>query len=497
MRRKPLVLLLSASALILAAALVSSLLTPDTVAVAPQRAATRDSTARAADNPVAEELADSTAQRQEAYAAAVAAGTNVVQSDPALSTPAAGWTGEQVVDRTADDWEPAVATDPNAPYVYIAVTRISPFPTDCTGHCPTTHIVIEVSSNGGDTFGAPQALCVCRGTSWEYDPTIEVVPSTGDVYAAWLNGFNVVFSKSTDHGETWSAPVPTYGKVAWTDKPSFATSPDGQDVYLSFNGPTGGDPYVTQSHDGGDTWTQQRIVKSKRYFFAYDSVVLSDGTVIFSEGSLTYTAPGGTVEGEVWQHAIISRNGGDTWRNVIVDKVDVGEPCLTAGCGSDFYTGHSGVSADARDRIVYTYDGATRPVGPQRVFVRTSTDGGKNWSARTALSVKGEDATSPAVEAVGHGDVRLYYFQTANGDAKPNVWNVWYRSSRNGGRSWSPAVNLSDVTSGAGYKTADGFLEVYGDYGEIAVTNTGQTFAIWGEGYSWIGPGGVWYNRQT
>jgi hypothetical protein len=47
------------------------------------------------------------------------------------------------------------------------------------------------------------------------------------------------------------------------------------------------------------------------------------------------------------------------------------------------------------------------------------------------------------------------------------------------------------VTSGAGYKTEDGFIEVYGDYGEVGVTNTGKTFAIWGEGYSWLGPGGL------
>ena len=40
---------------------------------------------------------------------------------------------------------------------------------------------------------------------------------------------------------------------------------------------------------------------------------------------------------------------------------------------------------------------------------------------------------------------------------------------------------------------ASGFNEVYGDYGEIAVTNTGDTFAVWGEGFGWTGPGGTWY----
>ena len=43
---------------------------------------------------------------------------------------------------------------------------------------------------------------------------------------------------------------------------------------------------------------------------------------------------------------------------------------------------------------------------------------------------------------------------------------------------------------------ANGFLEFYGDYGEIAVTNRGKTVAVWGEGFSWLGPGNVWVNVQ-
>jgi hypothetical protein len=46
------------------------------------------------------------------------------------------------------------------------------------------------------------------------------------------------------------------------------------------------------------------------------------------------------------------------------------------------------------------------------------------------------------------------------------------------------------------YHHANGFDEIYGDYGEIAVTNTGNTFATWGEGFSWTGPGGTWFNLQ-
>ena len=61
----------------------------------------------------------------------------------------------------------------------------------------------------------------------------------------------------------------------------------------------------------------------------------------------------------------------------------------------------------------------------------------------------------------------------------------------------APAADLpSDATAGAAYKTPAGFLELYGDYGELAINSAGKTVAIWGEGASWDGPGGVWFNRE-
>ena len=38
--------------------------------------------------------------------------------------------------------------------------------------------------------------------------------------------------------------------------------------------------------------------------------------------------------------------------------------------------------------------------------------------------------------------------------------------------------------------------EVYGDYGEIGINSAGKAIAIWGEGFSYTGPGGVSLNRE-
>jgi hypothetical protein len=44
---------------------------------------------------------------------------------------------------------------------------------------------------------------------------------------------------------------------------------------------------------------------------------------------------------------------------------------------------------------------------------------------------------------------------------------------------------------------ARGFAPDSGDYSEVVATSTGATFAVWGEGFSYYGPGGTWYNRST
>jgi hypothetical protein len=446
-----------------------------------------------------QEEQEETAERLEALAEAKADG-KFGAAVAATTDPAPGWVGSRLLKRGTDDWEPATATDAHAPWVYLLTTRYGE-PKPCeTGHCPTPYIVLTTSADGGQAWSPQRPLCVCRGSGAQYDPTIEVVPNTGDVYSVFLNadragGFSTVFSKSHDHGATWTTPVHVYGHVAWTDKPEVTMSPSGKDVYVSWNGPQGGDLYVGISHDYGETWTQKKLSDSKRYYYAYDARVLSDGTVVFSESSIVYQGSS-NVEGQVWHHAIISRNKGATWENRIVAKVPVGEACIAEGCSPDFYIGQASVVSDAAGHLVFAYEGPTTAGGPQRVYVSSSLDEGRTWSAGRPLSVAGENATGPRLASAGGGDVRIWYMQTRGGD-NPDRWNVFYRSSADGGGAWTSPVRISDAPAGAtAYHHVKGFDEIYGDYGEIAVTNTGKTFATWGEGFSWTGPGGTWFNLQ-
>ena len=159
-----------------------------------------------------------------------------------------------------------------------------------------------------------------------------------------------------------------YGKVAWTDKPEITTSPYGRDVYVSWNGPTGGDLYVGVSHDFGRTWSQHRLSKTGRYYYAYDATTRPNGDVVFSESSVVY-GPSEELEGKIWHHAVISRDRGKTWQNVIVDKVEIGKPCVADGCSSDYYTGQTSVANDPNGALAFAYEGAGYPRGKQRIYV--------------------------------------------------------------------------------------------------------------------------------
>jgi hypothetical protein len=104
---------------------------------------------------------------------------------------------------------------------------------------------------------------------------IAVDPSSGDLYAAWTDGrFNdgthndVILSKSTDGGLTWSAPVKVSKNPVGVDAftPSVHVNADGDVAvsYYDFRNQTAAagvetDFWFETSTDGGGTWSETRL----------------------------------------------------------------------------------------------------------------------------------------------------------------------------------------------------------------------------------------------
>ena len=68
--------------------------------------------------------------------------------------------------------------------------------------CPPIPMLLRVSSDNGATWSAESYPCPCPGVKqFQYDPVVKVA-SNGVVYATWMNKYDMVFSKSTNHGAT-------------------------------------------------------------------------------------------------------------------------------------------------------------------------------------------------------------------------------------------------------------------------------------------------------
>lgn len=426
----------------------------------------------------------------------VAACTTSDSPEPAAGRPAAevgGGFDAPLLFGEHNDWEPAVAADPNAPWVYVLTTRYGKDVRFCDG-CPQP-IVLRRSDDGGQTWMPDQPLCECRGRKWQADPQIRVADD-GTVYAAWLtNPFGTVFSRSEDHGQTWTDPIRIAPQLKWDDHPWLVVAPNGEDVYIGTNMV---DSYIVSSHDRGDTWSKpvKTNTEDDQYFFHEGGVVLPDGTVVFSStgygccpyGKLSWKRPT-----QVW--IIRSTDGGASWEQVHVDTAATPPVCEAKGCPEAQYGSQGSVATDDQGNLLYAYNAGTQARGGERIWFRTSSDGGATWSERTPMSPDGDViAAFPQAAGTGTGDFRVTW--TDDREGSQEFFNVYYAETDDGGRTWSEPVDLSTAQTQP-YQSEEGFTFYYGDYGDIAITNTGETVAVWGEAGSYNGPGTTWVAVQA
>jgi len=376
-----------------------------------------------------------------------------------------------------NNWEPTVAADPGSNWVY-----------QLTSDQDSLKILFRGSSDSGDTWGPAKSFCGPRNPNlWEYDPQIQV-SLDGTIYAACLNRFNpgVVFTKSTDHGETWTRALRVDGKLGYSDKPILLISPSGQDVYLAFN-----DFYsfeIVVSHDFGASFSSPlRVNREHLWFYPYGGTVSPDGTVYFAVGG----EGGNNQTGPVKIELVRSSDGGQTWKWTSFGTSHEGAVCKVRNCYPDFFDAQTAVASDSSGLLLSAYTINQVRHGPNQLYIRTSTDG-IHWSAKKLINSLG-NSTSPAVApGPAPGDFRLVWQDNRNG---PHAWNTWYSRTTDGGRQWSSAIRLSNRGSGAPYKTPAGYKFPFGDYFGLAVNTSGGNFVIWGEGDGVYANGGTWYTR--
>jgi hypothetical protein len=387
-----------------------------------------------------------------------------------------GWKGEAIVSSpaTGDGWEPAIAADPSLPYVYVAWMQYKG---------AKVSINVRVSADGGTTFGPAKPICATCNPG-QYDIVLATT-SSGTLYAVYMQGNNISFTKSTDHGATFSAPRTISGGT-WADKPWMATSTDGTDIYVGWS--TRGNLVTVASHNAGGTFSTPLQVtnESAIYYYPNGATVLPNGTAVIVASRYPEKGNATGATGPIPIVAFTTSNGGTSWTRTVVDTLNTGASFATSSVTT--------VASDAAGTLVLLYSGSTAVGANGKVYVRRSTTSGATWSARAEMttSAAGADATSVAAAGKGTGQFVITWM-----DKRGGGWNVWERESADGGVSWSADAKVSDAIAGAPYKTSSGFGLPYGDYDMVAINSAGKAVAAMGEGDSSQLHGDIWVNRKT
>jgi BNR repeat-like domain len=439
-------------------------------------------------------------------AAAVLGAAGLASAAP---PPAPSFTAPQRIGfPSGDDWEPSVAAD-RFGHTYAFWTHYVGYGGAATGEpdpscldCGSPHMDLQVSSDGGAHWTDPQALFPTL--TRQDDPQIVVDPADGrTVWVSYMqdNKSSQYVARSTNFGATWTTSLVEPLKRG-TDKDILAVR--GQDAYLVYH--TLQKIFVSYTHDGGAHWTTGNILNGTTNSQFGQS--LPSGGAVDSDGTVYFAWNGVNASGQAkgMKHLFVTKStdGGATWTSIEVATSESGPRC---NCGGwDFWGPQMALGVDNQHNVYVLWNANSVKFGPQRMFFARSTNHGATWSAPVDVSLapNGSNNTFPALVATGTGDVRIAWTDDRNGfDAggdDPNArWNVYYRSSIDGGATWSGEAKLSAFVPNYTYKFAtpkDGFLQPYGDYFELDIDSAGRTVALWGEGNSYFGPGNIWFARQ-
>ena len=351
--------------------------------------------------------------------------------------------------------------------------------------CEDCHIpamLLITSADNGKTWQTPRVML--EATSGQFDAQIVVDPADQrTLYAAWLQAGKraVIVAKSTDSGATWAFTI-AVRSVVELDKPVLAVR--GEHVYIGFNYQD--EVWVAVSADAGRSFRPTRVNASDRPGWSLLGGATTDPAGRAYMAWASYSKAGGAVN----LYVAKSADGGKTWTPSLLDVSAASPACAEQECSEAYLGSQVALASDGAGTLYAAWSAGSVKFGPQRIYVASSTDAAESWLPRVNLSTaaRGVEHAFPAIVAGAAGDVRVAWMDSRHAP----YWNTYYRSSTNGGATWSDEARLSGYVSGYRYITKKGFRFPFGDYFGLSIDNHGDTHAVWGEGMNYQSPGSIW-----
>lgn len=327
-----------------------------------------------------------------------------------LGKPHAGWTSTN---------DPSVAFDPEG--IGYFVYGGFGYRGDTTGSMfGENGVFLAKSTDEGNTWRAHIPIIVHRGqqsldSTFEdkYYISVDCSPSSPfykNLYVPWKrvtpkdSATQIVISKSTDGGETWSEPVPVSSRLTSSSEdttygqsfPLATMGPEGE-VYVVWNHGIEHGVGFAKSADGGKTFSEPKIIQ---YYN------------IFGETRL--------LEGQGWRHS--------------VKKLIRAETYPVIAC--DIYTDNK------KGNLYLTWAGNTEP----DIYFSYSTDKGETWSPQKIVhsEEKNDQFWQWLALDPKNGDLAIMYLDSR--DDPDNIGVECYTSySGDGGKTWTDR-RISDIS---------------------------------------------------
>ena len=342
----------------------------------------------------------------------------------------------------------------------------------------STFVGFYVSIDGGTTWTGSCLALAAGASSGAGEPLLGWSPAKMPpvAYAGGIEYFGgnaeVVVTRSTDKGSTWSVPVVAAGAApdSYMDRPWLEVdqnpgSPRKGAVYISatkFNQSNSTQQIVvSHSTDRGQTWTQvpiDDVQSTGAYVDGFSNLAIGSNGEVYVAWMRCVIGSSYCAGSKGTMYLSKSKDGGSTWSAPHrIHNVNL----APGGCGA-FYGCLPNTSLQVGNFPVIAVD-TSRTSSNGRLYVvdyswinnhmrvRVSSSGndGGTWSALVGVAGNAHDQFFPWIDVSPNGLIGVVWLDRRNDPANHN-YDAYAATSANGGASFTAGVRLSTVSSNPG-----------------------------------------------